>query len=129
MLLQEGGIESEYDPMLNLIQTNISMEDNNILTVPLVKEELHAALANLSEVRYLIKLLNTYAEASGKETNLTKSEVFFSRTISSPAKEDLARIMGVRHVMGTRKCLGFPSMIGRIKKAIVSFIKDRIGRK
>lgn len=76
-----------------------------------------------------MKLLNTYAEASGQEINLKKYEVFFSRNISNPTEEDLARIMGVRHVMGTRKYLGLPSMISRSKKAIFSFIKDHIWKK
>lgn len=79
--------------------------------------------ANLTEVRYLMKLLNTYVDASG---NMTKSEVFFSHNISNPTKKDLISIMGVHHVMGTRKYLGLPSMIGRRKKATFSFIKDYI---
>lgn len=32
---------------------------------------------------------------------MTKSEVFFSRNLSKPTQEDLAHIMGVRHVFGT----------------------------
>jgi len=35
-------------------------------------------------------------------------------------------ILGVRAVLGTGKYLGFPSMIGRSKKATFGFIKDRI---
>ncbi|XP_058765192.1 uncharacterized protein LOC131638639 [Vicia villosa] len=34
--------------------------------------------------------------------------------------------MGVRHVLGTGTYLGLPSMIGRSKRSIFSFIKDRI---
>ncbi|XP_058722436.1 uncharacterized mitochondrial protein AtMg00310-like [Vicia villosa] len=34
--------------------------------------------------------------------------------------------MGVRHVLGTGKYLGLPSMIGRSKKATFAYIKDRI---
>ncbi|CAK8577706.1 unnamed protein product [Lathyrus sativus] len=76
-----------------------------------------------------MKVISTYVEASRQEINLNKSEVFFSCNISNLAKEDLARIMGVRHVLGTRKYLGFPSMIGRSKKETFSFIKDRIWKK
>lgn len=63
-----------------------------------------------------MKLLNTYANASGQKINLTKSEVFFSQNIRNLEKEDLTSIMRVRHVTGTRKYLGLPSMIGRSKK-------------
>lgn len=38
---------SEYDHVLNLIQPRISIKDNNILTIPMVKEELHAALLEM----------------------------------------------------------------------------------
>ncbi|XP_058774349.1 uncharacterized protein LOC131648625 [Vicia villosa] len=85
--------------------------------------------ANLTEVQNLMELLNVYAKASGQEINLTKSEVFFSNNLSNPAKEDLASIMGVRHVLGTGRYLGLPSMIGRGKKVIFSYVKDRIWKK
>jgi hypothetical protein len=34
--------------------------------------------------------------------------------------------MGVRHVLGTDNYLGLPSMIGRKKKEVFAYIKDRI---
>ncbi|GAU48556.1 hypothetical protein TSUD_405720 [Trifolium subterraneum] len=85
--------------------------------------------ASIVEVNHLISILHTYELASGQEINLTKSEVFFSRNLSHAAKEGLARILGVRHVSGIGIYLGLPSMIGRSKKAIFSYIKDRIWKK
>jgi hypothetical protein len=76
-----------------------------------------------------MSILKTYEEASGQEINLSKSEVFFSRNLSRPAQEDLSRIMGVRHVLGTGNYLGLPSMIGRKKKDVFAFIKDRIWKR
>jgi hypothetical protein len=76
-----------------------------------------------------MSILKTYEEASGQEINLTKSEVFFSRNLSIAAQEDLSRIMGVRHVLGTGNYLGLPSMIGRKKRDIFAYIKDRIWRR
>lgn len=49
--------------------------------------------------------------------------------ISRPTLEDLARIMGVQHVLGTGTYLGLHLIIGRRKKAIFSFIKDRIWKR
>ncbi|KAI5408724.1 hypothetical protein KIW84_054526 [Lathyrus oleraceus] len=76
-----------------------------------------------------MELLRVYAEASGQEINMTKSEVFFSRNISRLAQEDLARVMGFRQVLGASMYLGLPSMIGRSRKATFAFIKDRIWKK
>ncbi|KAI5405235.1 hypothetical protein KIW84_052132 [Lathyrus oleraceus] len=70
-----------------------------------------------------------FRDASGQEINITKSEVFFSGNISNLAKEDLASIMRVRHMMGTEKYSGLPLMIGRSKKATFSYIKDRIWKR
>jgi len=85
--------------------------------------------ANVVEAQRLLIILKTYEAAFGQENNLSKSEVFFSRNMSGAAQEDLSHIIGVRHVMGTGKYLGLPSMIGRDKRSIFSFIKDRIWRR
>jgi hypothetical protein len=74
-------------------------------------------------------ILKTYEEASGQEINMSKSEVFFSRNLSRAAQEDLSRVMGVRHVLGTGKYLGLPSMVGRRKKETFGYVKDRIWKK
>ncbi|GAU26046.1 hypothetical protein TSUD_225070 [Trifolium subterraneum] len=84
---------------------------------------------NVVEVNELMRILHTYEQASGQEINLVKSEVFISRNMSHAAKEDLSRILGVRLVLGTDVYLGLPSMVGRSKKAIFSYIKDRIWKR
>ncbi|XP_045802334.1 uncharacterized protein LOC123895912 [Trifolium pratense] len=85
--------------------------------------------STVAEINHLMGLLKTYEEASGQEINLTKSEVFFSRNLSIAAQEDLSKIMGVRHVLGTGNYLGLPSMIGRKKKEVFAFIKDKIWKR
>ncbi|CAK8573805.1 unnamed protein product [Lathyrus sativus] len=77
--------------------------------------------ANIFEVSHLMEVLKTYADAFGQEINLTKSEVFFSRSISRLAQDDIARVMGVRHVLGTRLYLGLSSMNGKSKKGNFCF--------
>ncbi|MCH82815.1 RNA-directed DNA polymerase (Reverse transcriptase), partial [Trifolium medium] len=85
--------------------------------------------SNLDETKHMMSLLKTYEEASGQEINMTKSEVFFSRNLSMAAQEDLSRIMGVRLVLGTGNYLGLPSMIGRKKRDIFAYIKDRVWKR
>ncbi|GAU35032.1 hypothetical protein TSUD_103550 [Trifolium subterraneum] len=85
--------------------------------------------ANVAEVNELLRILHTYEQASGQEVNLDKSKVFISRNMSQAAKEDLSRILGVKLVLGTGIYLGLPSMVGRSKKALFSYIKDRIWKR
>ncbi|PNX97372.1 ribonuclease H, partial [Trifolium pratense] len=85
--------------------------------------------SNLSETNHLMQILRTYENATGQEINMTKSEVFFSRNLSKAAQEDLSNIMGVRHVLCTGNYLGLPSMIGRKKRDIFAYIKDRIWKR
>ncbi|GAU36566.1 hypothetical protein TSUD_277720 [Trifolium subterraneum] len=85
--------------------------------------------ANVAEVNELMRILHTYETASGQQVNLLKSEVFISRNMSQAAKEDLSRILGVKLVLGTGIYLGLPSMVGRSKKAIFSYIKYRIWKR
>ncbi|GAU22843.1 hypothetical protein TSUD_282100 [Trifolium subterraneum] len=85
--------------------------------------------ANVAEVNELMRILHTYETASGQEVNLLKSEVFISRNMSQAAKEDISRILGVKLVLGTSIYLGLPSMVGRSKKAIFSYSKDRVWKR
>jgi hypothetical protein len=85
--------------------------------------------STVAECNQLMSILKTYEAATGQEINLSKSEVFFSRNLSLSAQEDLSRIMGVKHVLGTGNYLGLPSMIGRKKKEVFAYIKDRIWKR
>jgi len=73
------------------------------------------------EAQHLLTILKTYEAASRQEINLSKSGVFFSRNMSGAEHKDFSRIIVVRHVMGTGKYLGLPSMIGRDKRSIFFF--------
>jgi hypothetical protein len=49
--------------------------------------------------------------------------------VLTPAQEDLSKIMGVKYVLGTDNYLGLPSMIGKKKKDVFAFIKNRIWKR
>ncbi|GAU33843.1 hypothetical protein TSUD_393510 [Trifolium subterraneum] len=102
-----------------------------ILVTECLTALIHRAVGrgDLHGVNELMRILHIYEQASGQEINLGKSEVFISRNMSHAAKEDLSRILGVRLVLGTGIYLGLPSMVGRSKKAIFSYIKDSIWKR
>lgn len=55
--------------------------------------------------------------------------MYYSINVSDALKNSITNIMGVQVVLGTRKHLDLPSMIGRDHTAVFSYIKDNIWRK
>jgi hypothetical protein len=74
-------------------------------------------------------ILDEYEKASGQAINYSKSEVYFSRNTPSDIKDQVTTTLGVSETLGTGRYLRMPSMIGRNKKAIFGYLKDRMWRK
>lgn len=85
--------------------------------------------ANDQESNIMKSILQVYGVAFGQEINYSKSEVFFSRNVGDAVRQSIAACLGVSISLGTGKYLGLPSMVGRSKKAVFSFIKDRVSRR
>ncbi|MCI00775.1 RNA-directed DNA polymerase (Reverse transcriptase), partial [Trifolium medium] len=79
--------------------------------------------ADVREAQCMKKILNVYEKASRQAINYAKSEVYFSRNTPSNIKER------VTEVLGRGRYLGMPSMIGRNKKAMFGYLKDRMWKK
>lgn len=82
--------------------------------------------ASVSECNMMKHILNTYEQTSGQAINFGKSGIFYSRNIEQTVKEELSSILGVSNSLDTGKYLGLPSLIGRRKKAIFNYIRDRL---
>jgi hypothetical protein len=63
---------------------------------------------------------------SGQAINFQKSEIFFSKNTSEADRSDVQNILQVTESMGSGKYLGMPSMVGRNKKAIFGYLRDRV---
>lgn len=74
-------------------------------------------------------ILSLYETASGQAISLPKSEIYCSRNVPDPLKQNITTILGVQVVMGTGEYLGLPSMIGRDRNATFAYIKDRVWNK
>ncbi|GAU47653.1 hypothetical protein TSUD_27780 [Trifolium subterraneum] len=85
--------------------------------------------ANNIEAFAMKNILSTYEAASGQSINFQKSEFFCSRNVTQADRDVISNTLGVQSVLGKSKYLGLPSMVGRSKKAIFGFIKDRVWRK
>ncbi|PNX58969.1 ribonuclease H, partial [Trifolium pratense] len=85
--------------------------------------------ADVREAQCMKQILNNYEKASDQAINYAKSEVYFSRNTSNDIKIQISDTLGVSEVMGTGRYLGMPSMIGRNKKALFGYLKDRMWKK
>jgi len=82
-----------------------------------------------NQANVMKQILTRYEAALGQAISLPKSEIFYTRNVKEPLQQSITNILGVRAVLGTGKCLGFPSMVGPSKKETFSFIKDRVWQK
>jgi hypothetical protein len=85
--------------------------------------------ADESECVKLKEVLKKYEEASGQAINLQKSEIFFSRNTAEDVKSNIKNIFQVTDDMGSGKYLGLPSIVGRKKKAIFGYLRDRVWKR
>jgi hypothetical protein len=77
----------------------------------------------------LKEVLTKYEEASGQAINLQKSEIFFSKNTAENVKTSIKNVFQVTEGMGSGKYLGLPSIVGRKKKAIFGYLRDRVWKR
>jgi len=81
------------------------------------------------QAQVMHSILSTYEVASDQAISLPKSEIFYSRKVSDTLQHSITNIMGVQVVLGTCKYLGLPSMIGKNRTSVFSYVKDRVWQK
>jgi len=85
--------------------------------------------ATPTEVNCLKDILVCYENASGQALNFNKSAIAFSRNTPPDIINSISAYLGVSRSIGSGNYLGLPSMVGRNKISIFSYIKDRIWTK
>lgn len=78
------------------------------------------------KARAIKSLLNYYGDKSGQLVNYQKSRVFFSANVRRDKQNEIKDILGVYNEVRNNKYLGLPSLIGRSKKSVFNFVKERI---
>ncbi|XP_074362175.1 putative mitochondrial protein AtMg00310 [Apium graveolens] len=74
-------------------------------------------------------ILQRYELQSGQAINLPKSGIYFSSNVRLDKQEELKNIVGVYNDLSSGKYLGLPSLIGRSKKMVFNYLKDRLWNK
>ncbi|XP_019179245.1 PREDICTED: uncharacterized protein LOC109174463 [Ipomoea nil] len=82
--------------------------------------------ANNFEAGVLNGVLKEYGAASGQEVNLGKSSIVFGRNIHREDKEAVCEELGIHEQQGQGKYLGLPGYVGRKKREILGFVRDRV---
>ncbi|XP_043807297.1 uncharacterized protein LOC122721948 [Manihot esculenta] len=82
--------------------------------------------ANSDECEHLKERLLMYELSSGQKINLNKSKMIFSRNTLRDLRTQLANFVGVSKSDDLGVYLGLPSFVGRNRKEVFSYIKDRI---
>ncbi|XP_048493277.1 uncharacterized protein LOC125493797 [Beta vulgaris subsp. vulgaris] len=85
--------------------------------------------ASRQEYLTIVDTLNKYELASEQKINYEKSEVSFSKGVSSTTREELKNVLNMRQVEQHAKYLGIPFILGRSKKSIFDSLLDRIWKK
>ncbi|XP_019170430.1 PREDICTED: uncharacterized protein LOC109165997 [Ipomoea nil] len=82
--------------------------------------------ANSEESTHMKQVLDLYAGASGQLVNYEKSQVCFSANTDQGSRNAVENVLGVQQGDTSGRYLGLPSMVGRGKRAILGFLKERI---
>lgn len=85
--------------------------------------------ANETEAQNVKYLLNLYEQESGQAVNFQKSGIFFSSNVRRDKQSQIANIMGVHNDLREGRYLGLPSLIGRSRKKVFNFVKERVWKK
>lgn len=82
--------------------------------------------ANKEETRAVKAVLNKYEQQSGQSMNFQKSGIFFSSNVRLDKQREWSEILEVTTALEDSKYLGLPSLVGRKKKRVFGFIKDKV---
>ena len=80
----------------------------------------------LREVQIIQNLLWKYELASGQKINLGKTTLFFGNSISLLSKSAIKSLLGVPEIKEYECYLGLPAVVGKNRRASLSYIKERI---
>lgn len=76
------------------------------------------------EASNIKELLINYERSSGQCVNFQKSGIHFSANVSMEKQLEISEILGVNNDITSSKYLGLPSMVGRSKRRVFSYLKE-----
>lgn len=74
-------------------------------------------------------MLHSYEIVSGQAINFQKSAIFFSSNVRRDKQDEIKSLLGVSNDLSNSNYLGLPSLIGRSKKSVFKYLKDRVWKR
>ena len=85
--------------------------------------------ANQAEASAVKQILTNYGDASGQLVNFTKFSISFSANVHDSIASQICGILDVTATNDHGTYLGLPSHIGRKKKAVFTYIRDKVSQR
>lgn len=85
--------------------------------------------ATSQEARNIKKLLVDYEKLSGQSVNFRKSGVYFSLNVAEDKRREISQILEVHNEITNTMYLGLPSLVGRSKKRVFNYLKEKATKK
>ncbi|XP_038687533.1 uncharacterized protein LOC119986913 [Tripterygium wilfordii] len=85
--------------------------------------------ASGEECSRVLEVIHNYEVISGQLVNIHKSNVFFSRNTPALIIDSIKGILGVSEAKMHERYLGLPTVIGKSKREIFSYIRDRVSHR
>lgn len=82
--------------------------------------------ANEKECLAIKNVLSEFSATSGQLVNFNKSTIDFSKNVTQDDKEWFMRIIEVENDNRGKHYLGLPSLVGKKKREVLSYIRERI---
>lgn len=71
-------------------------------------------------------VINSFTEASGQTVNYSKSSISFSKNVNENCRRAICGVLVIQEGNLSGNYLGLPSLIGRNKREILGFIKNKV---
>ncbi|XP_031127513.1 uncharacterized protein LOC116029604 [Ipomoea triloba] len=82
--------------------------------------------ANNLEAGIIGEVLKEYGRASGQQVNFVKIAIVFGNNVGREDKEAVLESLGITEQQGGRSYLGLPGFVGRRKREILGFIREKV---
>ena len=92
-------------------------------------ESLPFCQAKVEDINVIQDIIVSYEAASCQQINKDKTTLFLSKSVSLAIKNSIKLLLEVPEIKEYEKYLGLPIVVGKNKRAILNYIKDRVWSK